>query len=104
MIALGNDQAGYGLKQEVIKYLEEQQIPYNTYSELLKTQEIKKLIDTEIQTAISAKNGFRLFEKVSRFAILEKPFVVGETLSAKQEIMRHKISQLYEKEITELFK
>ena len=40
----------------------------------------------------------------SRFAILEKPFVVGETLSAKQEIMRHKISQLYEKEITELFK
>lgn len=91
-------------EEEIVGYAQEQQIPYNTYSELLKTQEIKKLIDTEIQTAISAKNGFRLFEKVSRFAILEKPFVVGETLSAKQEIMRHKISQLYEKEITELFK
>ena len=91
-------------EEEIVGYAQEQQIPYDTYSELLKTQEIKKLIDTEIQTAISAKNGFRLFEKVSRFAILEKPFVVGETLSAKQEIMRHKISQLYEKEITELFK
>ena len=91
-------------EEEIVGYAQEQQIPYNSYSELLKTQEIKKLIDTEIQTAISAKNGFRLFEKVSRFAILEKPFVVGETLSAKQEIMRHKISQLYEKEITELFK
>lgn len=91
-------------EEEIVGYAQEQQIPYNTYSELLKTQEIKKLVDTEIQTAISAKNGFRLFEKVSRFAILEKPFVVGETLSAKQEIMRHKISQLYEKEITELFK
>ena len=91
-------------EEEIVGYAQEQQIPYNTYSELLKTQEIKKLIDTEIQTAISAKNGFRLFEKVSRFAILEKPFVVGETLSAKQEIMRHKISELYEKEITELFK
>lgn len=32
------------------------------------------------------------------------PFVVGETLSAKQEIMRHKISELYAKEIAELFK
>lgn len=31
MIALGNDQAGYGLKQEVIKYLEEQQIPYKDF-------------------------------------------------------------------------
>jgi long-chain acyl-CoA synthetase len=91
-------------EEEIVGYAQEQQIPYNSYSELLNTPEIKKLIDTEIQTAISAKNGFRLFEKVSRFALLEKPFVVGETLSAKQEIMRHKISQLYEKEITELFK
>ena len=91
-------------EEEIVGYAQEQQIPYNTYSELLKTQEIKKLIDTEIQTAISAKNGFRLFEKVSRFALLEKPFVVGETLSAKQEIMRHKISEMYAKEITELFK
>jgi long-chain acyl-CoA synthetase len=91
-------------EEEIVGYAQEQQIPYNSYSELLNTPEIKKLIDTEIQTAISAKNGFRLFEKVSRFALLEKPFVVGETLSAKQEIMRHKISEMYEKEITELFK
>ena len=91
-------------EEEIVGYAQEQQIPYNSYSELLNTPEIKKLIDTEIQTAISAKNGFRLFEKVSRFALLEKPFVVGETLSAKQEIMRHKISEMYAKEITELFK
>ena len=91
-------------EEEIVGYAQEQQIPYNSYSELLNTPEIKKLIDTEIQTAISAKNGFRLFEKVSRFALLEKPFVVGETLSAKQEIMRHKISEIYEKEITELVK
>lgn len=31
MIALGSDSAGYGLKQEVIKYLEEQDIPYKDY-------------------------------------------------------------------------
>lgn len=31
MIALGNDQAGYGLKQEVMKYLDEQGIAYKDY-------------------------------------------------------------------------
>ena len=31
MIALGCDQAGYDLKQEIIKYLEEKKIPYKDY-------------------------------------------------------------------------
>lgn len=31
MVALGSDRAGYGLKQEVIKYLEENNIPYKDY-------------------------------------------------------------------------
>ncbi|MBR1740434.1 MAG: RpiB/LacA/LacB family sugar-phosphate isomerase, partial [Lachnospiraceae bacterium] len=31
MIALGNDQAGYGLKQEVMKYLDEKGISYKDY-------------------------------------------------------------------------
>lgn len=31
MIALGNDKAGYGLKQEVMKYLDEQGIAYKDY-------------------------------------------------------------------------
>ena len=108
-MVVGQDQRFLGAiivpsEEEIVGYAQEQQIPYEDYSGLLKTQEIKKLIDSEIQTAISAKNGFRLFEKISRFFILDKPFVVGETLSAKQEIMRHKISELYAKEIAELFK
>lgn len=108
-MVVGQDQRFLGAiivpsEEEIVGYAQEQQIPYEDYSGLLKTQEIRKLIDSEIQTAISAKNGFRLFEKISRFFILDKPFVVGETLSAKQEIMRHKISELYAKEIAELFK
>ena len=31
MIALGNDQAGFGLKQEVMRYLDEHDIPYKDY-------------------------------------------------------------------------
>lgn len=108
-MVVGQDQRFLGAiivpsEEEIVGYAQEQQIPYEDYSGLLKTQEIRKLIDSEIQTAISAKNGFRLFEKISRFFILDRPFVVGETLSAKQEIMRHKISEIYAKEIAELFK
>ena len=31
MIALGSDHGGYGLKQEIIKYLEEQKLEYKDY-------------------------------------------------------------------------
>ena len=31
MLALGSDQGGYALKQEIIKYLEEREIPYKDF-------------------------------------------------------------------------
>ena len=31
MIALGSDHGGYGLKQEIIRYLEEKEIEYKDY-------------------------------------------------------------------------
>ena len=37
------------------------------------------------------------------FAILEKPFEVGVELSAKQEIMRYKIADIYAKEIKSIY-
>jgi len=61
------------------------------------------MFNAEVQSIISSKNGFKMFERISKFALIENPFVVGETLSAKQEIMRHKIADKYEKEIKNLF-
>ena len=90
-------------EDEIKAYAKENNISYSDYKELLENPEIKKLIDTDIQENISAKHGFKLFEKISRFAILSEPFVVGETLSAKQEIMRHKINAKYAKEIASLY-
>ena len=45
-----------------------------------------------------------MFERVNKFCLLEKPFEVGVELSAKQEVMRYKISEIYSKEIKALFK
>ena len=65
--------------------------------------EILELVNDEIQSRVCAKRGFREFERVFRFKLLSKRFEVGVELSAKQEIKRHVISTIYEKEIAALF-
>ncbi len=71
---------------------------------LLSNPEIVKMFDTEIQNLVNSKSGFKIFEKVARFALLKKPFEVGVELSAKQEIMRYKLPELYAKEMKVLYK
>jgi long-chain acyl-CoA synthetase len=44
-----------------------------------------------------------MFERVNRFTLIQKPFEVGVELSAKQEIMRYRISEIYSKEIKAMF-
>lgn len=91
-------------KDEVLIYARENYIKYDTYTDLLKTDAIKKLFDNEIQNLVSPKTGFKAFERIASFTLLEKPFEVGVELSAKQEIMRYKLSEIYEKEIKAMYK
>ena len=44
-----------------------------------------------------------MFERVNRFTLIQKPFEVGVELSAKQEVMRFRINEIYKKEIDEMF-
>ena len=53
---------------------------------------------------ICAKNGFHAFERIPRFALLSKPFEVGRELSAKQELMCYKITELYPNEVKSIFR
>ena len=78
-------------------------IHYDTYDNLLASEEIQTLYDTEINSLISSKNGFKMFERVNKFTLIQKPFEVGVELSAKQEMMRHKIVEKYSDIINTLF-
>jgi len=89
---------------EITQYAKDNNITFTDYKDLLSKKEIKKLIDSEVQTNISIKNGFKAFERISKTAILSKPFEIGVELSAKQEVMRYKIPDLYAKEMKYLFK
>ena len=91
-------------KDEVLLYARENYVAYDEYEDLLKKPQIIKLFETEIQALVSAKNGFKPFERISQFTLLEKPFEVGVELSAKQEVMRYKIAEIYAKEIKAMFK
>jgi long-chain acyl-CoA synthetase len=91
-------------QEELELYAKENGIPFNSYEELLKNDDISSMFETEIASLVSAKNGFKMFEKINKFALLKKDFEVGVELSAKQEVMRYRINTLYAKEIKNLFK
>lgn len=91
-------------KDEVESFAQESGLAYKTYADLLKTTEINHLIENEVGLRVNAKNGFKMYERINKVALLEKPFEVGVELSAKQEIMRYKINDLYAKEIKNLYK
>lgn len=108
-VVVGQDERFLGAlivpaKDELLIYARENYIKYDTYENLLKDEAILKLFDTEIQGLVSTKNGFKSFERIASFRLLIKPFEVGVELSAKQEIMRYKLSEIYEKEIKAMYK
>ena len=91
-------------EEEIKGYAQYNGIQYDTYENLLESEVIQKLYENEIANLISAKNGFKMFERIAKFSLITKPFEVGVELSAKQELMRYKISELYAKELKAVFK
>jgi long-chain acyl-CoA synthetase len=107
-VVLGQDQRYLAAlvvpKQDAVTaWAQENNIPIVDYEGLLQTPEVVELIDYEISGLINAKNGFKSFERIFRCALLPKPFQVGRELSAKQEIKRYAIAEMYRKEYKKLF-
>ena len=89
--------------ENLTAYAKENGIAYETESDLIETREVRDLYHFEISELVSAKNGFKSFERINRFHLLTKEFEVSKELSAKQEIKRHVIDEMYAKEIKNLF-
>lgn len=64
---------------------------------------VRALYEGLVKAAVSAETGFKSFERVNRFVLLPKAFEIGRELSAKQEVKRFVIAELYKKEIAGLF-
>jgi long-chain acyl-CoA synthetase len=108
VVVLGQDQKYLAAlivpdQDAVTAWAEENHVPILDYEGLLQQPEVAELIDYEVNELVSAKNGFKSFERIFRFALLPAPFEVGRELSAKQEIKRHAVVEIYHKEVKRLF-
>ena len=107
-VVVGQDQKFLGAlvvpnREAVEHYADENHIPYDEYEDLVEDSALLELIESEINRLVSAKNGFRGFERVYRFRVLAEPFKVGDELSAKQEVKRHVVAEKYRKQIDTIF-
>jgi long-chain acyl-CoA synthetase len=90
--------------KEVEHYIKANHVPYITRDDMLELPEVWELFNSEIQELISGKNGFKHFERIYRFALIPRSFEIGRELSAKQEVKRHVIAELYKEKIDKLFR
>jgi long-chain acyl-CoA synthetase len=107
-IVLGQDQKYLAAlivpsQEEVNAWATENNVPIVDYETLLQQPEVIELVDAEMNRLVSQRNGFKSFERIFRFALLPGPFEAGRELSAKQEIKRHAINEIYLRIIRKLF-
>jgi long-chain acyl-CoA synthetase len=108
-VVIGQDQRSLGAlivpeKDEVTAFAETKGIAFSSYESLLRHPEVLKLFEQEIHGAINSKGGFRLFERIGPFCLLPNQFELGKELSAKQEISRFRITEIYQREVKGMFK
>ena len=78
--------------------------PTASKEDLLDNAQANELIAEEINARVNSERGFRVWERIFRFKMIPKHFAVGVELSAKQEMKRNVIADIYKKEIAELFR
>ena len=68
-------------------------IPAPDLAALKHNPECHALLRSEIQRLVSASTGFKPFERIAAFEILERPFEVGEELTMTFKLKRHVIAE-----------
>lgn len=113
-VVFGTNEKGVDQKYLVALVLPEQDavelwakgngMPFKSYEELVQTEAVQRLLEGEVFEQVSVKNGFKSYERINKIAIITKPFEVGVELSAKQEMMRYRVAELYKDKLEKLYK
>ncbi len=78
-------------------------LTYVDPKELLKDPEMIEEIHNSIQSLVNPQSGFKHFERIFRFKLLEKPFEAGKELTQTMKLRRSVIDGMYHREIRQLF-
>lgn len=108
VMVVGQDQRSLGClivpnREALEQWASEQGVPVSDYEALLQSDEVGAHFREIVNDIVNARNGFKMFERISGFSLLAQPFEIGKELSAKQEMKRHVIADLYEKQIKAIF-
>ena len=79
-------------------------IPAEDGAELKARPEAGEMLRLEIRRLVGEATGFKTFERIAAFALIEKPFEVGDELTMTFKLRRHVITEKYGKLIQELLR
>lgn len=107
-VVLGQDKNCLGAlliprKDNLVAWAAEKGLDTENFSALLRRDEVKDLIYSELERIVTPKNGFKPFEKVGKFSFIEKPFTMGVELTAKGTVIRPKVEEIYKWQIAAMF-
>ncbi|TGM86436.1 AMP-dependent synthetase/ligase [Leptospira licerasiae] len=75
----------------------------NENSALVQDPKVLKFYKDLIKNTISEKNGFKNFEKINDFRLLDKEFEKGKELTETMKVKRNKVAELYAHLIKTIF-
>ena len=79
-------------------------ISYMDMEDLLANPQVYSMVYSNINDIVSAKNGFKNYEKIFRICLLSKPFTVGDELTNTMKVKRDVVNRKYKSQIAKLFK
>ncbi|TGL59548.1 AMP-binding protein [Leptospira sarikeiensis] len=75
----------------------------NDNSALVQDQNVIRFYKDLIKSTVSEKNGFKNFEKIADFRLLDKEFEKGKELTETMKVKRNKVAELYADLIKTIF-
>ncbi len=103
-MVVGQDQKSLGVlvvpKQEAFTH---NGTPAFSISELAQNSEAKRIIRHEIRRLISASSGFKGYELIRDFRVLDRSFRVGHELTNLFKVKRHVVTEEFSDAIEDLF-
>ena len=78
-------------------------ISHVDYGDLLESPEVQVMFQNDVQSLVSTKSGFKPFERIFRFQLIEEPFKVGVEMTHTLKIKRNVVTEIYQKELDKLF-